>query len=135
MRFLAIDLGERRTGLAVGDDVTKIATPVAVIESAKQDVHIRRIGLAIDEHDADALVVGLPVNMDGTEGDRANAARAVAKELGEQFDLVVHMVDERLSSYAADQQMSQSGLTHKAKKQRRDALAAAAILQGFLNSR
>ena len=135
MRFLAVDLGERRTGLAVGDDVTKIATPVAVIESANQDVHIRGIGLAVDEHDADALVVGLPMNMDGTEGGRANAARAVAKELGEQFGLVVHMVDERLSTYAADQQMSQSGLTHKAKKQRRDALAATAILQDFLDSR
>ena len=132
MRYLAIDLGDKRTGLAVGDDGTKIVSPHGVVQTGDSEQRIRGVMQAIEEVGAEALVVGLPLNMDGTEGPGAKKARAVAKVLEQRTGLAVHLFDERLSSAAADEQMSQSGLTHKQKKMRRDALAAGNILRGFL---
>jgi putative pre-16S rRNA nuclease len=135
MRYLAIDLGDKRTGLAVGDDETGIASPVGVINTAGADERLRQLGLAIDEQGPDALVLGVPLNMDGSESPGVTKSRAFAKELTERFGLPVHLVDERLTSAAADEQMAQSGLTRGQKKARRDALAAAAILRNFLAGR
>lgn len=135
MRYLCVDLGEKRTGLAVGDDVTGIVSPLEVIQTAAPNERDRAIDRAIDEHGPDALVVGLPLNMDGTEGPPAKKVRAFGGALGRRCGLKVHYADERLSSAAADEQMARSGLTRKGKKQRRDAVAAAAILRGFLAQR
>ena len=135
MRYLAIDLGARRTGLAVGDDITGIASPLEVIATGSELERMRLIARAIDDHGPDTLVVGLPLNMDGTEGPAAKAMRLFGGQLQQRFGLPVVYADERLSSVAADEQMSQSGLTHKGKKRRRDALAAAAILRSFLATR
>ncbi len=132
MRYLAIDLGEKRTGLAVGDDVTGIASPLDVIQTAGSEERFKQIERAIDDQGPDALVVGVPLNMDGSIGPGAKKSQAFGDELGKRFGLPVHLFDERLTSAAADEQMAQSGLTHGQKKARRDALAAAAILRGFL---
>jgi putative Holliday junction resolvase len=129
MRYLAIDLGEKRTGLAVGDDGTGIASPAGVINTAGADERIRQIGLAIEEHGPDALVLGAPFNMDGSDSPGVTRAKAFAAEMTQRFGLPVHLFDERLTSVEADEQMAQSGLTHGQKKARRDALAAAAILR------
>ena len=129
---MAIDIGGKRTGIAVGSDETGIVSPVGVIETPNADERTRQLGKAIDEHDPGALVIGLPLNMDGTEGQPAKAVRVMGEQWGSRFDLPVHFVDERLTSFAADQQMNQSGLTHGGKKARRDALAAATILRDFL---
>jgi len=132
MRYLAIDLGGKRTGLAVGDDASGMVSPIGVIE-AKQPAHrMEQIAIAIAEHQPEALVVGLPLNMDDSEGPAAKAARQAAAELEARFKLPVHLVDERLTSFAADEQMRGSGLTRGRKKSLRDALAAAAILRDFL---
>ena len=77
------------------------------------------------------LIVGWPVNMDGTPGPAAKSARAFADEAATRFGLPVHLQDERLTSADADESMARTGLTHGQKKQRRDALAAAAILRAF----
>jgi putative Holliday junction resolvase len=132
MRYLAIDPGAKRTGLALGDDITGVASPLQVIEAAKPAERFRALERVIDEQGPDALVLGLPLNMDGSEGEAAEAARALADQLGQRTGLTVHLMDERLTSEAANQQMSQSGLTRGQKKQRRDALAAATILRDFL---
>ena len=132
MRYLSIDLGDRRTGLAVGDDETKIATPAGQIETSDPDQRIRLIERAIKEHRPDAVVVGLPLNMDGTEGPAARKARQVAEQVALRTGLPVHSVDERLTSESADDRLKGSGLTRKARKRRRDALAAAEILKDFL---
>ena len=84
---------------------------------------------------AQTSLVGLPLNMDGSEGPSAAKVRVFIDQLAEATKLTVHAFDERLTSAAADEQMAQSGLTHKQKKARRDALAAAAILRGFLESK
>lgn len=134
-RYLAIDPGEKRTGLAVGEDITGHAGPVGVVEAADPATLLKALRDAIEQHGPDALVIGVPYNMDGTEGPAARKAQALAMLLEANTGLRVHRVDERLTSYAADQAMKQSGLTHKQKKARRDALAAAAILRDFLASR
>jgi putative Holliday junction resolvase len=135
MRYLAIDLGDKRTGLAVGDDVTGIASPLDVIVTHHPAERQRLIARAVDEQGPDALIVGLPLNMDGTEGPAAKKARAAGEAIAAVVGLPVYCVDERQTSEDADEQMAQSGLTHKGKKQRRDALAAAAILRRFLAER
>lgn len=131
-RYLAIDPGGKRTGLAVGDDLTGQAGPVGMIEAGDEATLLRELEKAIEEHGPDALVVGVPYNIDGTAGPAAQEAIALAERIGQQTGLPVHRVDERLTSFAADEAMRQSGYTHKQKKQRRDALAAAAILRDFL---
>lgn len=137
MRLLAIDLGDKRTGLAVGDESSGIVSPVGVIERpvTQEAALIGEIVRAARDQDAGALVVGLPLNMDGSEGPRAKIARALGERIGGEAGLAVHFFDERLTSVDADWAMSQSGLTHKQKKARRDALAAAAILRDFLAMR
>ncbi len=131
---MAIDLGEKRTGLAIGDDVVRVASPLHVIKTSDHHQRLMQILRAVQEHGPDALVVGLPLNMDETEGDPAKRTRAFADELTKQLNLPVYFADERLSSEAANENMSQSGLTHRQKKARRDALAAAAFLQPFLDA-
>ncbi len=140
MRFLAIDLGDKRTGLALGDSDTGVVSPVGVIEVGAPeragDALRDAIAAAIDEQigggSAGELVVGLPLNMDGTEGARAKVVRAFAARLGERTGRVVHFQDERLTSSEADWSMARTGMTRGQKKERRDALAAAAILRDFL---
>ena len=135
MLFLAIDLGDKRTGLAAGDDVTGLISPLAVLETPRGPRLLEAVVKAIDEHQPEALVVGLPLNMDGTEGPRAKISREFAAELGERSTLPIHLQDERLSSHAAEQHLSGSGRTHKQKRKLRDALAAAEILRDFLATR
>ncbi len=142
MRYLAIDLGDKRTGIATGDATMRIASPVAVLDipaaerqgQALMDAIVRTIADFWTPRDQGELVVGLPINMDGTEGPAAKKARDIARVLGERTKRRVHLFDERLTSAEADWRMAQSGLTHAQKKARRDAIAAAAILEGFLNS-
>jgi putative Holliday junction resolvase len=142
MRYLAIDLGDKRTGIATGDATTRIASPVAVLDipaaerqgQALMDAIVRTIADFWTPRDPGELVVGLPINMDGTEGPAAKKARDIARVLSERTKRRVHLFDERLTSAEADWRMAQSGLTHAQKKARRDAIAAAAILEGFLNS-
>ncbi len=133
MRYLAVDLGDKRTGLAIGDDETRLASPLTVIEVARGEALIDAIADSIKEQAPDAIVLGLPLNMDGTEGPQAKLAREFGEQLHERCGLEVHYHDERLTSFAADQQMAGSGRTHKQKKRLRDALAAAEILRDFLN--
>jgi putative holliday junction resolvase len=137
VRYLCIDLGDQRTGLAVGDETTRIVSPVGVLEVPRSQLSgkalLAAIARAISDHAPAALVVGLPINMDDTEGPRAKLVRTFARELEQATSLPVHFQDERLSTAEADWRMARSGLTHGQKKARRDAIAAAAILTEFLN--
>ncbi len=145
MRYLCIDLGDKRTGIAVGDSVMRMASPVDILEvpitdrngDALVDAVIRSIDRNLSPASPAELVVGLPLNMaDGSEGPRAKIVRAFAAKLEPRLKppRTIRFHDERLSSVAADWQMAQSGLSHKQKKSRRDALAAAAILHDFLTT-
>jgi putative Holliday junction resolvase len=140
MRYLAVDLGDARTGLAVGDAITRIVSPLEVVEcptalcngEALLDLIAAAIDRAVSPRSPCELVVGLPLNMDDSEGPRAKIVRAFAAKLAARTKRAVHFQDERLTSSDADWSMARSGMTRKQKKERRDALAAAAILRDFL---
>ncbi len=135
MRYLAIDLGAKRTGLAAGDDVVGLVQPVEVVQVPRGPALLDALARAVDRHGPDALVVGLPLNMDGTEGGATAGVRTFGAALAERVKLPVHYHDERLSSFEADQRMARSGRTHREKKELRDALAACAILESWLAGR
>lgn len=135
MRYLAIDLGDKRTGVALGDDLTGIVSPHEVINTSSEAERFNRLKALIEWEGPGALVVGWPLNMDGSVGPNALKCKAFADKLGQASRLPVHLHDERLSSAAADEQMAMTGLTHKQKKARRDALAAANILRGFFEAK
>jgi putative Holliday junction resolvase len=132
MRYLCIDPGDKRTGFAVGDDITRIASPIEVVTTSSDEARFNAILMVIEENEPGELVLGLPLNMDGTEGPPAKKMRTLAHQLTQRTGLRVHLVDERLTSYAAESQLSELDLTRGGKKQRRDALAAAMILRDFL---
>jgi len=131
--FLCVDPGTKRTGLALGDRGSGIATPLDVIRTASLDERLRLILLAVAREKPDALIMGLPLHMDGRDSPAAAQSRLFAKQLKEKTQLRVFLVDERTTSDEADEAMAQSGLTHAQKKARRDALAAAAILRRFFD--
>lgn len=133
MRYLAIDLGDRRTGVACGDDILRLPSPIEVIDAPIREVLLARLEKLVREYGPDALIVGLPVNMDGTEGPRAKMAREFAQECGKRFSIPFEMQDERLTSFAAEFSLNQSGRTHGQKKKLRDALAACEVLKDFFN--
>ena len=132
MRYLAVDLGDRRTGLAIGDDELKMAQPVCVLEVSMGPRLIDEILTSLRDQDAQALVIGLPLNMDGTAGGRVDITNTFVDQLRQKTDVPIYLQDERLTSVAAEEHLSQSGKTHKQKKKLRDALAAAEILNDFL---
>jgi len=139
VRILAIDPGDARTGLALADDITRIATPVGVLHTPIADrggdALIDAMVGAAREHApslSDTVLMGCPINMDGTTGPRAALARDLARRLARSLGRPVVLVDERRTSVRADERMAQSGLTHKQKKSRRDAIAAAAIAESYL---
>jgi putative holliday junction resolvase len=137
MRTLAIDWGSRRIGLAMSDRSGKLASPLDVLPRSTAPEEILRL---IRQEAVARLVVGLPLNMDGSIGPAATEAMAWGKGLGARCGLAVIFVDERLSSFAAEQQMiagKRAGqkITRQGKKNRLDALAAAGFLQEFLDGK
>jgi putative Holliday junction resolvase len=131
-RYLGIDFGSKRIGLAIGDDTTGIASPVETIEVAgTSDTAVRSVLSVAEEYGTDAFVVGLPLNMDGTEGRQAKLTRAFCDALTRSSELPVLTVDERLSSHAADELLRPAELTRGKKKKRQDAVAAVVILQSY----
>jgi putative Holliday junction resolvase len=132
MRYLCIDLGDVRTGLAAGDDITRIVQPLMVIEERDDARRLAKVAAAVADHGPDRLVVGLPLNMDDSEGPRAIAARAFGAAIEDRTGVRVDFHDERLSSFEADESLKGSGLTRKAKKRVQDAIAAATILEDYL---
>jgi putative holliday junction resolvase len=135
MRYLAIDHGQKRTGLAVCDASETVVSPHSVIETSSQRELLRRVCSVIEAEHIETVVIGLPFNMDGTEGLRARQVRMFADYLGENVSVPIKLCDERLSSFEADQLAIGLDLTRKKKKKRLDAIAAAEILKAFLVSK
>lgn len=134
MRLISVDLGDVRTGLAAGDDVLRIVQPLLVVEERDEHRRLERIAEEIERHGPDRIVVGLPLNMDGTEGPRATMSRAFGALLAERTGLPVDYQDERLTSFEADESLKGSGLTRKGRKRVQDAIAAATILEDWLGA-
>ena len=140
MRTLAIDLGARRIGLALSDDGGRFATPHEVLTVSSPDQALDPILTLIRNEGVERLLVGLPLNMDGTFGTAARETIAWGNTLASRAGKPVLFVDERLSSFEAERQLvdrKRAGekLTRKRKKERLDALAAAGFLQAFLDGK
>jgi putative Holliday junction resolvase len=133
MRYLAIDYGNRRTGLAVCDPSETIVSPLTVYETNKN--LIQKIKELTEKENIKAIVLGLPLNMVNTKGPQANRTIGFSKELQAQIEIPIHFQDERLSSYTAREKMAEAELTKKKKKKRLDAVAAAQILEAFLEKK
>lgn len=135
MRYLGVDHGQKRTGLAISDASETLVTPHLVIETSSQTELLRRILTICETEKVDAIVVGLPLNMDGSEGPRAQSVKQFAAALREKIDHPIFLHDERLSSFQADCLAQALELTRKKKKKRLDAIAAADILKSFFEQK
>jgi putative Holliday junction resolvase len=133
MRYLAIDYGNRRTGLAVCDPSETIVSPLNVFESNKS--LIQKILDVVEKENIKTIVLGLPLNMDDTKGPQARRTIGFSKELESQLEIPILFQDERLSSFTAREKMAEAELTKKKKKKRIDAVAAAQILEAFLEKK
>ena len=130
MKYLSIDYGNKRTGLAICDSAETIASPLTVIQG--QNELIKKISEIVEKEEIEAIVLGLPLNMDGTEGDQAKIVLKFGKQLQNGLKIPVLMHDERLSSFGAKEKLSSAQYTRGKRKKRLDAVAAAEILESFL---
>ncbi len=129
-RILAIDFGLKRIGLAITDDRQKIALPLGVVEGGKK--RVENIRKALKGKEIEKIIVGLPLLLNGREGDMAILVKAFAAELEQAFGVPVQLVDERLSSKMADRSLSELQLTRKKRTEQLDTTAATLLLQMFL---
>lgn len=131
-RILALDPGERRIGLALSDPTGIIASPHAVIDRRTDDVAERLQRICRDE-DVSRIVVGLPVTLDGREGRAAAAARELARLAAEATELDVILHDERFTTVTAEQALLEGGMRRAERREVRDKVAAAVLLQSYLD--
>jgi putative Holliday junction resolvase len=133
-RVLAVDLGERRMGLALSDPLglTAQGLPTAERRNRREDMnYLKSLG---KRHGASRIVVGDPINMDGTAGPQSEAARAFATRLAEHTGLAVSLWDERLTSVEANRMLRQSGLGPAERAKSVDQLAAVLLLENYLDA-
>lgn len=137
-RILALDYGERRIGVALSDPTHTIASPLATLKRrAGKRPPWPEIMRLIQENEVEEVVIGLPLDLSGEEGEWAAEVRTFGEHLARRTDLPVHWIDERLTSVRAERAVRSLGLkrSQREEKERVDAAAAALILQNFLHRR
>lgn len=135
MKIMAVDLGKARTGLAVCDAQELLSSPLTVLPSYNQEKLLDEIAARASEQRVELLVVGLPLNMDGTHGESAQNALAFADQLREKTGLPVEMKDERGTTITAHNYLNTTDTRGKKRKAVVDAVAATIILQDYLDYR
>lgn len=135
MKIMAVDLGKARTGLAVCDPGELLASPLTVLPSYNQEKLLDEITALAEAHRIELLVVGLPLNMDGSQGESAQNALAFADRLREKTGLPVEMKDERGTTVSAHNYLNTTDTRGKKRKAVVDAVAATIILQDYLDFR
>jgi putative Holliday junction resolvase len=133
MRYLAIDYGTKQVGLAICDAGETVASPLAVVRNESR--LIERIADVVRTQNVEAVVVGLPLNMDGSKGAQAKVVLKFASELEEYLGIPIELQDERLTSFSAEHKLAPADLSRGKKRKRIDAVAAAAILEAFLEAK
>ena len=134
MRIMGVDYGDARTGIAISDLLCSIVGSTTVIHSRNPEKTLTQIQAMVQEKEVGEIVVGLPKNMDGTEGPRAEKSRALGAEL-EAAGLHVVFQDERRTTVEAHGILTEAGKHGKKRKERVDAVAATLILETYLNGR
>lgn len=135
MRVMAIDYGDAHTGVAISDPFGMLAGWTDTIDSWKQETVLEELVRLIREHEVDEVVLGLPKNMNDTQGPRVEKSRQLARLLEEATGMEVHLWDERLTTVDAHRILSANGRRGKQRKQKVDAVAATLILEGYLGYR
>jgi putative pre-16S rRNA nuclease len=135
MSIAALDLGRRRIGVAVIDAAAMGAHPVGVVERRSMAQDLEAIAAMLRDREVTTIVVGLPLNMDGSEGSAARAARLFAERMAAALKIEVEMFDERLTSFEAEERLKGMPVKKGARKPAIDAIAATVILEGWMQSR
>lgn len=138
MRIIGLDYGTKTVGVAISDENEIIASPYTTIErkhAAKLRQTYAAIEQIIEEHDIGLIVLGYPKNMNNTEGERAQSTKEFAEALERRTGLSVVLHDERLTTVEADRILEETGVAHSARKQHIDKMAAAIILQNYLDGK
>lgn len=130
MRYLAIDYGGKRTGLAICDAAETIVSPLTVIHGQKE--LLQKIIDTVEVEKVEAIVLGLPLNMDDSQGPQAKLVLKFADQLQAHVNIPIYFQDERLSTFGAEEKLAAADFTRGKKKKRLDAIAAAQILEAFL---
>jgi len=131
-RILAIDYGRRRLGLALSDAAGLTARPLATLERTNRRNDLRRLREIVRQHDVRRIVVGHPLHLDGTVGEMAAETARFATRIEKQLGLPVELVDERLSSWEAEQVLAATKAAPRKRARSLDQVAAAVILRDFL---
>ncbi len=132
-RLMGLDLGSKTIGVALSDLGRIIANPLVTLRRGKFKADAEDLRGLIEEHDVGGLVIGLPLNMDGSEGPRCQSVRQFAANLLGQFDIAIAFWDERLSSAIAERALLEADMSRKRRAEVIDKMAAAIILQGALD--
>jgi putative Holliday junction resolvase len=135
MRILGLDVGERRIGVAIADEGVPVALPVTVVERSDLPTDLDALARLVQEQGAEAVVIGLPISLNGSLGPQAQAVKAFGQELAARLSLPIEYWDERLSTVEAQRRLTSAGRRGPKAKARRDAAAAAIVLQGYLDSK
>jgi len=133
-RVLGIDFGEKRLGLALSDESRTLASPLTVYERADLQSDLRFLGDLIARYQIAEIVLGLPLNMDGSLGPKAQEVLEFKRALEKSLKLPVHTFDERLTTAEAERALLEANMSRRKRKAKRDALAAVLILQGYLQA-
>jgi putative Holliday junction resolvase len=134
MRVLGIDPGARRIGLALSDAEGRFASPLGAVLVRDAEQAVRDIAAEVTRHEVERLVLGLPLRMDGSEGDAARNARKLAGRLEASTGRDVVLWDERLTSRAAERALREAGTHGRKRKEAVDSVAAALLLQSYLDA-
>ncbi len=132
-RLLGIDLGTKRIGIAISDYNQKIATPLQILDKSKQIKLIDELESIITEYDIKGIIIGNPINMDGTHGKSSQSAKDIAINISNKIDIPVSLWDERLSTVGAFNLSSELDINVSKREKDIDKFAAAFILQGALD--
>ena len=135
MRILAVDPGSKRIGLALSDPTETIAQALATVPAEPLESLPARVAAAARTHAAERLIVGLPIRLDGTQGPEAAAARRLADAIRRESGLPVELVDERLTTAAAERALIAGGVKREQRRQGIDRVAATMLLQSHLDHR
>ncbi len=135
MIILSVDLGKARTGLAICDESEMLATPLAQINEKNVDILLEKVANVALARQAEMIIVGLPKNMDGSEGESAKYAREFGVRIKEKTKLLVRMQDERGTTITAHKYLNATNTRGKKRKNVVDSVAATIILQNYLDSK
>ena len=135
MRVLALDVGDVRIGVALSDETGTLASGLVTLRSAGPKKDTQAVAALVGEHQAEEVVVGLPLRLDGTLGSRGEQIVAFVERLRRVLRVPVVTRDERLTSVAADERLAEAGVKRRDRKARIDQAAAALILQEHLDER